>query len=259
VHRFFVAPEDLRGEKIVLPTEVLHHLSVLRSREGEEILLLDGTGLVCRCRIASLGRRDGTAHVTAKWVEEESPFRITLLQGIPKGDKMDLILQKGTELGISRFVPVLTGRSIPTPGGGKEGVRLERWGRIVREAARQCRRPRLPLLDAPLPLAGALADRPEELRLFLWEEESCPLAAILPEDPPRDAVVLVGPEGGFSSEEAEAAARAGFIAVRLGPRILRSETAGFVVASILQHRYGDLGATRGDDPQDLSAPPKENP
>lgn len=259
MHRFFVAPELLKGEEIVLPSEVLHHLCVLRLRGGEEILLLDGSGLLCRCRIASLGKRGGTAHVTQRWREEESAFPVTLLQGVPKGDKMDLILQKGTELGIARFVPVLTGRSIPAPGGSREGGRLERWGRIVREAARQCRRPRLPALDPPVAMAEALADRREELRLFLWEEESRPLAAVLPEIPPRDAVVLVGPEGGFSCEEAKAAVRGGFLPVRLGPRILRSETAGFVVASILQHRYGDLGADRGADPQDLAAPPKENP
>lgn len=248
MHRFFVAPEDLRGEEILLPPDVLHHLSVLRLKPGEEILLLDGLGLVCRCRILSLGRRGGTARVTERRREKESAFPITLLQGLPKGDKMDLVLQKGTELGIARFIPVAAGRSVPALPPDREASRLERWARIVREAARQCRRPCLPLLDPVLPLASALADRPEELRLFLWEGESRPLGACLPLRAPRDAAVLVGPEGGFSAGEAEAARRAGFLPVSLGPRILRSETAGFAVASILQHRYGDLGAGDGANP-----------
>lgn len=260
MHRFFVPPETLLGEEVSLPLDVLHHLSVLRFRGGEEILLLDGTGFLCRCRIVSLGRKGGTARVTQRWRERESAFPITLLQGVPKGDKMDLVLQKGTELGIARFVPVISGRSIQVKGGeSREGSRLERWERIVREAARQSRRPALPVLTPPLPFAEALADRSEELRLFLWEEESSPLATALPLRPPRDAAILIGPEGGFSPEEAEASRRAGFVPVGLGPRILRSETAGFVVASILQHRYGDLGAIGGDDPHDQPAPPKESP
>ncbi|MEJ2698473.1 MAG: 16S rRNA (uracil(1498)-N(3))-methyltransferase [Desulfuromonadales bacterium] len=241
MHRFFVPPESLNGETVSLPAEVLHHLAVLRLKPGEEVLLLDGLGKVCRSRIDALGRRSGQAVVLERWLEEESAFPVHLLQSLPKGDKMDLVLQKGTELGITAFTPLLTGRTISLPDAEREEKRLHRWRRIVREAGRQCRRPVLPHLAAPLPLAEGLSSCREELRLMLWEEESRPLAEVLPPAPPRDAAVLVGPEGGFDSREAEEARRAGFLPVRIGPRILRSETAGFAVAALLQYLYGDLG------------------
>lgn len=240
MHRFFVPPETVCAEEIILPPEVLHHLStVLRRPAGEEILLLDGTGTICRCRVTALDRRTGAARVLARWREEETAFPIALLQALPKGDKMDLVLQKGTELGIGAFVPVLAARTVPGAGPGEQ--RLQRWERILREAARQCRRPCLPTIAPPVTLASALAACREELRLFLWEEESRPIAGVLAAARPASAAVLVGPEGGFSPAEAAMAEAAGFVAVSLGQRILRSETAGFAVASILQYRYGDLG------------------
>jgi 16S rRNA (uracil1498-N3)-methyltransferase len=242
MRRFFVAPHTLNDEVITLSAEILHHLgAVLRITAGEEIVLLDGLGNLCRCRIESLDRRSGTARVLQRWREEESAFPVHLLQALPKGDKMDLVLQKGTELGVSAFVPVLAGRSVSRPETGQE-KRLARWERIIREAARQCRRPCLPRLSSPQYLADALAECDADLRLMLWEDESRPFAEALPTAAPRHAAILVGPEGGFSPEEAELARRAGFIPVRVGPRILRTETAGFAAASILQYLYGDLGA-----------------
>jgi 16S rRNA (uracil1498-N3)-methyltransferase len=243
MHRFFIPPEALNQDPVPLCEEVLHHLAVLRLKPGEEVLLLDGRGTVCRTRIEALGRRSGRAVVLGRWREEESAFPVHLLQSLPKGDKMDLVLQKGTELGITAFTPLLTGRTVSLPEKEREGKRLQRWRRIVREAGRQCRRPVLPHLDAPLSLSEGLSSCSEELRLMLWEEESRPLAEALPADPPRDAAVLVGPEGGFDPREAEEAREAGFLPVRLGPRILRSETAGFAVAALLQYLYGDLGVT----------------
>jgi 16S rRNA (uracil1498-N3)-methyltransferase len=258
MQRFFVPPEDLIDEEIVLSSEVLHHLgTVLRRGEGEEILLLDGAGLVCRCHIVSLGRKGGVARVIERWVEKESAFPITLLQGLPKGDKIDLVLQKWTELGVTSFAPALCSRSIPSLTPEREAQRMSRWQKIVREAARQSRRSHLPHLFTPVPLGTALKRCHEELRLLLWEEESLPLTEALPHKAPRDAVVLIGPEGGITQEEASEARKAGFIPVRFGPRILRSETAGLSVASILQYLYGDLGAKSGRLSHDEPAPGKE--
>lgn len=245
MRRFFVAAEVLAVERPVLPEEVVRHLTVLRLAAGEEILLLDGEGGVARCRLAALGKRSGEAEVLARWRENDTAFPVTLLQALPKGDKMELILQKGTELGVGGFVPVLTGRSVAQPGAERGEARRERWQRIVCEAARQCRRPCLPSLAAPQPLDAALAAVSAELRLMLWEEGSRPLSAVLPASPPASAAVLVGPEGGFSATEATQARRAGFVPVRIGPRILRTETAGFAAAAILQYLYGDL-AYSGD-------------
>ena len=243
LQRFFVDPEIMSGEEIDLPPDVLHHLgTVLRRGAGEEILLLDGGGEICRCQIMSLQRRSGTARVMERWRERETAFPLTLLQGVPKGDKMDLVLQKGTELGIARFIPLLTERSVARISPQKEEQRLQRWNRIVREAARQSRRVVLPEVQSPRSLEAAIDSCRDDLRLFFWEEEQRPLAAALNRSAPHSAAILVGPEGGISSGEAKILQQGGFESVSLGPRILRSETAGFAVASILQHRFGDLGS-----------------
>jgi 16S rRNA (uracil1498-N3)-methyltransferase len=241
MRRFFVPSQNLLVDPVPLPEEVVHHLgAVLRLSVGEEILLLDGAGRLCLCRLESLGRRAGTARVLECRQESESVLPIRLLQGLPKGDKMDLVLQKGTELGLSTFTPVLAERSVPSADRGEK--RRQRWERIIREAAQQSRRVSLPRLDNLVPLADALQTCGEDLRLLLWEEESRPLAASIPAAAPRSAVVLVGPEGGFSAAEVALARRAGFMPVSLGPRILRSETAGLAITAILQYLYGDLGS-----------------
>ncbi len=241
MRRFFVSPQTLADDEITLGTEVLHHLSVLRLRPGAEILLLDGEGGHCRCRLESLARGSGTARVLERWRQLETAFPLRLLQALPKGEKLDLVLQKGTELGTAVFSPVLTGRSVPRHERERGERQLERWRRIVAEAARQSGRPCLPGIEPLRSLEEALASTAEELRLLPWEEAALPLAEALPEAAPASAAVLVGPEGGFSREEAEKALAAGFVPVRLGPRILRTETAGLAVAAILQFRYGDMG------------------
>lgn len=249
MRRFFVSPTSLRQSTIPLEGDTLHHLSkVLRLTPGEEILLLDGRGNLCQCRIESLGRKSGEARVLRRWQESEGVLPIQLLQSLPKGDKMELILQKGTELGVTEFVPVLAGRSTPRLVADREESRQQRWERIIQEAARQCRRPVLPRLAQTIALADALGACSAELRLLPWEEESRPLAEVLPRLPPASTAVLIGPEGGFSTAEASLASAAGFLPISLGPRILRSETAGFAVATILQHHYGDLGSGHGPPP-----------
>ncbi len=245
MQRFFVPAELLQDSTVVLPREVAHHAgSVLRLRQGAEVLLLDGLGEVCRCRLESLGRSSATVRVLERWREAEEAFPIHLLQALPKGEKMELILQKGTELGLVAFTPLLTGRTIPERSESRGLRQQERWERIVREAARQCRRPRLPRVAPPVRLAAGLGACTEELRLILWEDESRPLAEVLGRTSPRSAAILIGPEGGFAPEEVEVARGAGFIPVRVGPRILRTETAGLAMASILQFLYGDLGTSQ---------------
>jgi 16S rRNA (uracil1498-N3)-methyltransferase len=245
MRRFFVPPENLQLDPVPLTEEIVHHLgAVLRLQVGEEIILLDGQGRLCRCRLDFLDRRAGTARVLECRQETESALPVRLLQGLPKGDKMDLVLQKGTELGLAAFTPVLAERSIPALSADRGEKRRQRWERIIREAAQQSRRAHLPRLGAVLPLTAALQECDEELRLLLWEEESRPLAAVLPAAAPRDVAVMVGPEGGFSAAEVAVARRAGFVPVSLGPRILRSETAGLAMAAVLQYLYGDLGSGR---------------
>lgn len=253
MHRFFVSPAQLAEDEGELSGELHHQLTrVLRLAAGEEILLLDGAGLGCRCRIETLTKNVIRFRVLARAREAEPAFAVRLIQGLPKADKMDLILQKGTELGVAAFTPLEAGRSVPRLDEARRLARGRRWEKVVLEAARQCRRSYLPRLAAPCCLPEALVGD-EELRLVLWEEESRPLAEVLPAVAPRGAAVLVGPEGGLEAREVEAARAAGFIPVAFGPRILRTETAGFAVIAILQYLYGDLGPAGKADLPALSS------
>ncbi len=246
MHRFFVPPKTLGQEQIDLPEEVVHHLGkVLRIGVGQIVLLLDGLGEVCLCRIEQLDKRRGLASVLERWNEPETAWPIDLLQALPKGDKLDLVLQKGTELGITTFTPLVSGRSIPRLDEQREAKRRQRWERIIQEAARQCRRPRLPQLSPVQELEKALGGCSAELKVMLWEGDCPPLSEVLGTTRPESAAILVGPEGGFSCQEADTARQSGFTPVSLGPRILRTETAGLAVASILQYIFGDLGIAPG--------------
>ena len=235
MHRLFVTPEALQDALVVISGETFHHLSVLRLRAGDEIILLDGSGRLGRGVLRQVSRSAAQAEVLERWEEKEELLPLRLLQGLPKGEKFEWLLEKGVELGISAFTPVITERS------QARGEKFSRWQRIIQEAARQSRRPLLPTLEELRPLPQALAQTTETLRLMLWEEGSIPLNATLPQDPPVSCALLVGPEGGFSPAEAQAAVAAGFIPVTLGKRILRTETAGMAVAAVLQNRYGDFG------------------
>lgn len=234
--RFFVPAGTLAGERVTVTGDPHHHLhSVLRLKAGAELLLLDGTGACCRGRLESIDRRVAMVAVLERWQERERCCRLQLLQALPKGDKFELVLQKGTELGVTAFQPLLSARTVSRP----ERGRLERWQRIAGEAARQSRRPIVPEVGELLPLEGALARVTAPLRLLLWEAGSRPLSELLPPEAPGAVAVLIGPEGGLTAEEVALAAAAGFVPVHLGPRILRTETAGLAIAAIFQYRYGD--------------------
>lgn len=240
--QFFVPPDTIQAERVTIPQELAYHLrTVLRLNPGDTVILLDGNGNHYQCSIERLDKQTGVARIDEHWLIEEKAVPIQLIQGIPKGDKMDLILQKGTELGINRFSPVWSERSIPTPAAGREAKKLQRWQRIVTEAARQSRRPVLPICEGAQPLVDTLTECHAELKLMLWEDGSEPLHSVLPQQTPRNIAILIGPEGGFSPQEADLARVDNFIPVHLGARILRTETAGFAVSAILQYLYGDFG------------------
>jgi 16S rRNA (uracil1498-N3)-methyltransferase len=169
---------------------------------------------------------------------------VILLQAIPKGERMDLLVQKTTELGVARICPVVSARTVvqaKTGAGAGGDNRLRRWRLIAQEAARQCGRADLPIIDEPRSLDEALVMTPAAcVRFMAWEEDRAqPLRRTLTGDEPAVAL-LVGAEGGFTPAEAESAARAGFTAVGLGPRILRSETAAIVAVALVQAALGGL-------------------
>jgi 16S rRNA (uracil1498-N3)-methyltransferase len=235
-HRFFVPAATLATDPVTITGEALHHLrAVLRLGQGDEVLLLDGLGGCCRVRLETVGRVHAVATVLVRWTEVEAPCPLRLLQALPKGDKFELVLQKGTELGVTVFQPLRSERTLARA----ESSRYPRWERIVSEAARQSRRPGRPRLEPLRSLAEALATVAEPLRLVLWEESARPLAEVLPAAPPAGVALLVGPEGGFAVDEVAAVEAAGFVPVHLGPRILRTETAGLAVTAVLQYLYGD--------------------
>jgi 16S rRNA (uracil1498-N3)-methyltransferase len=238
--RFFVPTESLQEAQVVITGEPYHHLrNVLRVRPGTTLLLLDGRGQCCEVQLEQLQPEQATTRVIRRWQETDKVLPITLLQALPKGDKFDLILQKGTELGVSCFHPIETNHAVPNLNAARLSKREQRWQRIISEAARQSRRYSLPELRPLQKLDTVLKETSNELKLVLWEAGSLPLAEALPEAPPTGVKLLVGPEGGFSAPEIAAITAAGFQAVHLGPRILRTETAGLATTPILQYLYGD--------------------
>jgi 16S rRNA (uracil1498-N3)-methyltransferase len=247
MRRFFIDKQTIVDGVVVIEGELFRHLvTVLRLKVGARVTLADGDGgeylgvLVSQEGARVFVRLEETLATAASG----AILPITLFQGIPKGERMEMILQKGTELGAAGFVPFLSSRTIPRLSGDKAVARVRRWERIVMEAARQSRRPDIPEVGTIVTLTEALATARQEVRLLLWEGESEQGLKEVLAAAPNAAVsvaLLVGPEGGLSREEAGEAMAAGFIPVTLGPRILRTETAGLAVLSILQYVWGDVG------------------
>lgn len=210
--------------------------SVLRMREGEELTVVDADGFEVLAQVASLSKDEVVLHAVSKSRNEtESPCKITLYQSISKGERMDLTIQKSVELGVYRIVPVYSSRCVAKP--GKES-KIDRWQKIALEAARQCNRGIIPEVASPVSFKEALqAAKDNDLMLFPWEEEKGrSLKQVIDNTSPENVAVFIGPEGGFSEEEASLASNAGCTHVTLGKRILRTETAGpAVLAMLLYH------------------------
>lgn len=244
---FFVPPDSLSGEETTLAGELFRHIAkVLRLRPGSPILLNDGAGRERTGRIGRIDRASLTVIFDPDAVAlpaTESGPPITIYQGLPKGEKMELILQKCTELGAAAIVPFVADRSIARPGAEKSADRLARWQRIAREAARQSRRSSVPDVELAGGIAEVLRAARQSVKLILWEEErTLRLRDVVAEHAVPDSVaILVGPEGGLTPDEVALAKEHGFIPVTLGTRIVRTETAGLAVLSILQYCWGDMG------------------
>jgi len=229
------------GATIALPESAATHLvRVLRLPPGSACVLFNGDGNDYDARISSVGKRSVVAEVVgARAVDNESPLRITLVQGIARGEKMDWILQKATELGIHAIVPVGSERSEVKLDPERAGKRLAHWRSVVISACEQCGRARVPEIAAAQSLQAALSDLPAVPR-FLLDPEAMQSIAGIPQPLASGCVLAVGPEGGWSPRDREVLQQAGFSGLRLGPRILRTETAGIAAIAALQAHFGDL-------------------
>ncbi|MBJ6981297.1 16S rRNA (uracil(1498)-N(3))-methyltransferase [Luteimonas sp. MC1572] len=230
------------GMRLALPEDAAAHLlRALRLDVGDSCVLFNGDGHDYDARVVAAGKRGGEVEVlAARVVDAESPLRIILLQGVARGEKMDWILQKATELGVAGFVPVNSERSEVRLDAARSAKRVQHWQGVVASACGQSGRARLPSVAAPLGLAEAMASLPgDALRVTL---DPGAVAGIHALAMPASATVVVGvgPEGGWSPRDREQLVAAGFSGVRLGPRILRTETAGIAAISVLQAAFGDL-------------------
>ncbi|MBW2056683.1 MAG: 16S rRNA (uracil(1498)-N(3))-methyltransferase [Deltaproteobacteria bacterium] len=247
--RFYVAdPVMDRGEIVVSGPEAHHMQRVLRLKRGDRVEIFDGTGRQYQGLIARQDRRSVRVKILEiRGAGGEVPFRVVMGQSLIKGDKMDSVIQKASELGVSELVPFVSSRSIPRLDRDRREVRMGRWRKIAIESSKQSGRP-IPLrVEDVVDFHEALRRHARgAVRIILWERARKGLRSFFKEKedplPVHDtAYFLVGPEGGFSEQEVAEAEEAHFVAVRLGPRIMRVETAGLALLSILQYEWGDWG------------------
>lgn len=242
VNRAHVESPLAVGARVALPEGTAAHLlRVLRLHAGDACVLFNGDGRDYDARIVAADKRGGEVEiVAARAIDNESPLRLVLLQGIARGEKMDWILQKATELGVTGFVPVGSERSEVKLDGERAGKRLAHWRSVVVSACEQSWRARVPEVAPPQPLAAALSSLPADaIRLTLDPEAGDGIASLQPPGE-RAVVIAIGPEGGWSPRDRTALEGAGFTGLRLGPRTLRTETAGIAAIAALQSRFGDL-------------------
>ena len=230
------------GTEVVLPERAANHLArVLRLREGDPCVLFNGDGHDHAARLLAIGKREVRAEVlSSSPVHNESPLRIVLVQGIARGEKMDLVLQKATELGVAGIVPVSGERTEVRLDVDRAEKRLSHWRSVVESACEQSGRARVPGVAAPAALEAAIRSLAGEgLRLLLDPQGEHRLASLSP-PVPACTWIAIGPEGGWSPGDRELLRAAGFSGLRLGPRVLRTETAGLAAIAALQALFGDL-------------------
>lgn len=241
--RFYISPQHISQSRVVIDGSQAHHIiNVLRLETGDEITLFDGSGYEYNSQIIDIQSGKLVAQIKTRVKPAvESPLELTLGQALIKGDKMELIIQKATELGVSRIIPLKTARSrriSPDVLIRKQ----ERWQDISTEAAQLCGRIKLPQIERCFKFSEFCADfETADLKLIFWEKEGHSLKNTLTKiKPPKQVAVLVGPEGSFNQNELQTAQEHGFIPVGLGPRILRAETAAIAALSLIQYQLGDI-------------------
>lgn len=239
--RIFVEQKLVAGKGVGLSEQAgLHLTRVLRLQAGAPLTLFDGTGGEYQGTLERDGKKFWARVGEHDPVDRESPLAITLLQGVARGERMDLIVQKATELGVSRILPVLTERSVVKIDGAQRARKLEHWRAVTIAACEQCGRNRVPEVAEPRALSDAFALLAPEARRCLLAADGAQSLSSVAAAGPREIALLIGPEGGLADTERRFAEANGFAACHMGPRILRTETAGLTALALLQSIAGDF-------------------
>ena len=241
--RLFVANDLSSGRQLSLDAEQAHYIGrVLRLRAGDSLTVFNGQGGEFAATAGSIGKNSAVLLIGEQHeVATESPLKVHLVQGISRGERMDFVVQKATELGVKRISPVLTHHGVVKLDAQRAAKRRDHWQSIAESACEQAGRSRPPLIDQPMPLNAWFGARTKETDtdLILRPGATAVLASLAA--PLTKVCLLIGPEGGFSDTEYEDAQIAGFNAVSVGPRILRTETAAIAAIAVVQSLWGDLG------------------
>jgi 16S rRNA (uracil1498-N3)-methyltransferase len=231
------------GKEVSIEGPPLEALLFQGGRKGRIVTLIDSDGNHFRGRVLSLSEEQASILVFEAFSSPtESSIEIVLLQALPEKERMEWVIQKATELGVSEIVPFQSERSISLADRDSKQKKSHRWQEIALKAVQQTRRAKVPKVDSYRSFQEALEGcRGEGLKILLWEKRGEPLKKILSQHPPKKIFVMVGPEGGFAEEEVELAKKKGFIPIKMGQRILRTETAAITLVAILQYELGDIG------------------
>ncbi|SLM29893.1 conserved hypothetical protein [Desulfamplus magnetovallimortis] len=249
MHRFYIDKNNIKGTHAIITGQDSRHLaSVMRLGSGDMVELADGNGChyLARVESTSAGQTDLTILKTSH-LKAESMAYIAIAQGVLKDKKMDTLLRQLTELGIMEWMPFFAKRSVPVPAPKKDGARVERWQKIAQEAMKQCGRSVLPKINPPSSFDDIMTiSRQYDKKILFWERSESPLDLLRKKEESSETrslkiLIMTGPEGGFSEDEAKTATENGFISLSMGPRILRAETATVTACALVQNIFGDLG------------------
>jgi len=246
IRRFFVPRGSLRARNVTLGPELAHRLGrVLRLRRGDHVILTEGGLRVYEVQLTAISPHAATGVVLREQAAPPEPeVEITLYPSLIRANRFDLILEKGTEIGVARFVPVVAARSLVQGNGEPSGARSQRWERIVVEAAEQCGRGRVPRIDQPMPFEDAVRGAPGTKLMSYEGERTLALGRYLRglSRRPNAVSLFIGPEGGFEDEEIVLAREAGAVIVSLGSRVMRAETAAIVASALTLEALGEMEA-----------------
>lgn len=239
IPRIFTEQQLLSGELVELEESASHHLSkVLRMQAGRELILFNGKGGEFAATIHEVSKKYVTVSIAEHTADNrESPLELELAIGISRGERFEWVLQKATELGVTKITPLITERTEVKTGGDRQEKMQDRWQQILISACEQCQRNVLPQLSSPIQISDWIPNVNSDLRFVLHHRDSKTLPA---EQKPQSVTLLIGPEGGLSESEIEQAAAKNFNALTLGPRVLRTETAPVAAISLVQYLWGDF-------------------